>query len=371
MKKVIPWWHPKLGEKEKENLAKVIDSQFPNHGIYTVEFEKQVAAICNMPHAVAVTSGTAAIFLSLKAADVSYGDEVIIPDITFIATAHAVSLTGATPVIVDVRKDNLTIDVEKVREAITEKTKAVIPVHLSGRGTSIQKLAELCKEKKLFLIEDAAESFGSISYGNPLGSFGFAGCISFTATKLLTTGQGGVVVVRDEETYYKIRALRDHGRPNRGTGSTDIHDTIGYNFKFTDLQASVGLAQLEQLNERLIQQKHLYHTYKRLLSEVEEISLLPFATETGESPLWVDAVAKDRDNLLNFLSNEGIETRKFWYPVHQQKPYKQDDALFPVATEVSKEAFWLPSALSLVEEDIEFVCEKIKEFYSKSKSKAH
>ncbi|MBY0463065.1 MAG: DegT/DnrJ/EryC1/StrS family aminotransferase, partial [Alphaproteobacteria bacterium] len=364
MKKIIPWWHPKLGEKEKENLAKVIDSQFPNHGVYTVEFEKQVAAICHMPYAVAVTSGTAAICLSLKAAGVGYGDEVIIPDITFIATAHAVSLAGATPVIVDVRRDNLTIDVEKVREAITEKTKAVIPVHVSGRGASILELAELCKEKKLFLIEDAAESFGSISHGKPLGSYGFAGCISFTATKLLTTGQGGVVVVGDEETYYKIRALRDHGRPNRGTGSNDIHDTIGYNFKFTDLQASVGLAQLEQLNERLAQQKRLYQTYKRLIKDVTEVSLLPFATEEGESPLWVDAIAKDRDNLLNFLTNEGIETRKFWYPIHSQNPYKQDDSLFPVATEVSKEAFWLPSALSLKEEDIKFVCEKIKEFYS-------
>lgn len=171
-------------------------------------------------------------------------------------------------------------------------------------------------------------------------------------------------MVGDEETYYKIRALRDHGRPNRGTGSNDIHDTIGYNFKFTDLQASVGLAQLEQLNERLAQQKHLYHTYKRLLKDVEEISLLPFATETGESPLWIDATAKDRDNLLVFLTNEGIETRKFWHPIHQQKPYKQDNSLFPVATELSKEAFWLPSALSLVEDDMEFVCMKIKEFYS-------
>ena len=356
-----------MGEKEKENLAKVIDSQFPNHGVCTVEFEKQVAKVCGMPYAVAVTSGTAALFLALKAAEIGYGDEVIVPDITFIATAHAVSLSGATPVLVDVRSSDLTIDLQKVRDAITEKTKAVMPVHLSGRGASIKELAKLCQEKGLFLIEDAAESFGSISDGKPLGSFGFAGCVSFTATKLLTTGQGGVIVVQDENTYYKIRALRDHGRPNRGTGSNDIHDTVGYNFKFTDLQASVGLAQLEQLDGRLAQQKNLYRSYKKFLEDVEEISLLPFAVEIGESPLWVDAIAQDRDDLIAFLSSRNIDTRKFWYPVHQQKPYKQSDDLFSVATELSKKALWLPSALSITEEDIETVCETIKEFYAKGR----
>lgn len=366
MKKNIPWWHPQLGENEKVLLGKVIDRQFPNHSIYTVEFEQKVAALCGVPYAVAVTSGTAAIFLSLKAAGVGPGDEVIVPDVTFIATAHAVSLTGATLVLVDVNPDDLTIDPKAVEQAITQKTKAIIPVHISGRAAAMQQLMDTCKILNIFLIEDAAEALGSLHKGKPLGSFGFTGCLSFTATKLITTGQGGIVVMQDEETYYAIRALRDHGRPNRGSGATDIHDTIGYNFKFTDLQAAVGIAQLETLPGRLDQQKKLYQSYLYHLKDVPEICLLPFDTQSGESPLWVDAFAENRDQLLDFLSQKRIETRKFWYPLHQQKPYQKDDKDFPVTTDVTKKAFWLPSALSLTAEDVTYVCETIKDFYQTS-----
>ena len=362
----IPWWHPELGDNEKVMLGKVIDRQFPNHSIYTVEFEQKVAALCGVPYAVAVTSGTAAIFLSLKAAGIGPGDEVIVPDVTFIATGHAVSLTGATLVLADVKADDLTIDPKAVERAITPKTKAIIPVHVSGRAASLDQLLDICKTHNVYLIEDAAEALGSHYKVKPLGSFGFAGCFSFTATKLVTTGQGGVVVMNDEETYYAIRALRDHGRPNRGSGTNDIHDTIGYNFKFTDLQAAVGIAQLETLQSRLDKQKRLYRQYYEGLKDVFEIQLLPFDVHNGESPLWVDAFAEKRDQLLEFLSQNGIETRKFWFPLHQQKPYRADDKLFPVTTDVTKKAFWLPSALSLTPEDISYVCQKIKSFYQTS-----
>ena len=362
MNKNIPWWHPQLGDQEKVMLAKVIDRQFPNHSIYTVEFEKKVAEIAEMPYAVAVTSCTAGLALSLKAAGVGHGDEVIIPDITFIATAHAVSLTGAIPIFVDVKLDTLTIDPIAVEKAITPRTKAIIPVHLSGRSADMVSLLAISNKHNIPIIEDAAEAFGS-RYEKPIGSLGFLGCFSFTATKLVTTGQGGVIVTRDEDTYYKLRALRDHGRPNRGTGAADIHDSIGYNFKFTDLQAAVGIAQLETLQGRLEKQKNLYLHYKRRLENLPNVKLLPFDIEKGERPLWVDAIADHRDQLLGFLSSHNIETRKFWYPIHHQKPYWQEDTNYPVTSEVTQKAFWLPSAISLTEDDVSFVCDKIEEFY--------
>lgn len=367
MNKIIPWWHPVLGEREKELIGKVIDSQFPNHGKVTMEFERQVAEICQVPYAVAVTSCTAGLVLSLKAAGVGPGDEVIIPDITFMATANAVSLAGATPVIVDVREDNLTIDVSKTEKAITSKTKAIIPVHLSGRAAAIEDLQRLCENRNIFLIEDVAEAFGSSYKHKPLGSFGFTGCLSFTATKLVTTGQGGAVVMSNEETYYKIRALRDHGRPNRGSGGNDIHDFIGYNFKFTDLQAAVGIAQLETLQQRLMQQQKLYQFYKESLEDDPRVRLLPFNTSEGESPLWIDAVAENRDALIDYLTQHGAETRKFWYPIHTQKPYLQPSQNYPISTQMTPQAFWLPSALSLTLGDAASVCILIKEFYQSVK----
>jgi perosamine synthetase len=362
MQKNIPWWHPSLGEQEKVMLGKVIDRQFPNHSIYTVEFEKKVAALAGVPYAVAVTSGTAALFLSLKAAGVGQGHEVIIPDITFIATAHAVSLAGATPVFADVHPHTLSLDPSCVERAITSRTKAVIPVHISGRSAHMKELLHMCDAYHIPLIEDAAEALGSCGE-RPLGSLGFAGCFSFTATKLVTTGQGGVIVTRDEETYYQLRALRDHGRPNRGTGAADIHDTIGYNFKFTDLQAAVGIAQLDTLQERLNKQKNLYLQYKKRLGNIPGVRLLPFDIDKGERPLWVDALAENRDSLLDFLFSKNIETRKFWYPIHRQKPYLQDDKNYPVTCEMTQKAFWLPSAISLTEDDINYVCDMIEEFY--------
>lgn len=360
----IPWWHPEMGEEEKNALAKVIDSNFPNHGVYTVEFEKRLARLCKADYAVAVTSGTAALFLALCAAGVGFGDEVIIPDITFIATANAVSLTGAKAVLVDVYSEDLTIDISKISNAITPKTKAVIPVHLSGRSAKVELLDELCRSNNLALIHDAAEALGSCNDIKPISSFGFASCLSFTATKLITTGQGGVVVMNDERVYQKIRALRDHGRPGRGTGGNDIHDTIGFNFKFTDLQAAVGLAQLDTLERRLLNQKQMYSMYKDQLAGLTSLRLLPFNLSGGESPLWIDAIAKDRDKLVKFLKEHGVETRNFWHPIHTQKPYSASEEFYPVATNAGKEALWLPSALSLTSEDINYVTSKIKGFYN-------
>jgi len=366
MSQQIHWWEPQLGNQEKINLSKVIDSQFPNHGVFTVEFEKQIAELCGVSYAVAVTSGTIALFLSMKTANIGIGDEVIIPNITFVATANAVSLTGATPVLTDVYKDNLTIDLKKISEKITYKTKAIIPVHLSGRAANMDSLINLSKKHNLFLIEDATEALGSCYYGKPLGSFGFTGCFSFTSSKMITTGQGGAIVTNDKDAYHKIRALRDHGRFNRGTGADDPHNSIGYNFKYTDLQAAVGLAQLGTLSTRLQKQRELYNRYKTNLKNILQIKLLPFNIKEGEVPLWIDAICDKRDELINFLHTKQIDSRNFWLPLHTQKPYRQSDKNYPVSFEVQSKAFWLPSSLNLTNIQVDYVCEMIREFFTKN-----
>lgn len=362
----IVWWEPRMGEAEKKKIAEVIDRGFPNDGEYTREFEKKVAALCGMPYAVAVTSGTAALFLALAACGIGPGDEVIVPDITFIATANAVRLAGANPVLADVDENTLLLDPESVRSRITAKTRAVIPVHVSGRAASLEYLLSIARRHHLRVIEDAAEAFGSFHSGKALGSIGDLGCFSFTANKIITTGQGGMVLVQDPALHDRLRELKDQGRRLRGTGGADEHHALGYNFKFTDLQAAMGLAQLEDLPARQAGLKRIYEGYRTRLDGVKGIRLPGFDLPGGEVPLWIDAVSERRDSLCGFLAEQGIPCRLFWKPLHTQPPYRQDDRGFPVSARLGREAFWLPSAFSLTDADIEFISTQIRHWSAKA-----
>lgn len=314
-------------------------------------------------HAVAVTSGTAALFCALKACGTEPDDEVIVPDLAFIATANAVTLTGARPVLVDIDPNRLTIDPQAMRRALTPRTKAVIAVHVSGRAADLTEILSITQRHKLIVIEDAAEALGSAFQGKLLGTFGAAGCLSFTATKLVTSGQGGMVVTNSDAIAKKLRELKDQGRPVRGTGGDDIHHSVGYNFKFTDLQAAVLLGQLTQLSKRQQKMRSIYSWYIQGLAHVSAIRLLPFALEHGESPLWIDAVAKDRNGLIDFLSNNHINCRKFWHPIHTQRPYQQSLHV-PHAEALARTAFWLPSSFQMTKSDVSYVCSMIAKYYA-------
>jgi len=358
----IPWWRPVMSEREKQFLAEVIDSNFPNDGPRTSEFESRIAQICGVPYAVAVTSGTSALFLAIVAAGIGFGDEVLVPDITFIATANAVRLAGATPVLVDVDPSTFCIDPESAASAITSHTKAIIPVHVSGRGAAMEAISKIATERDLFVIEDAAEALGSKRLGAALGSIGDLGCFSFSPNKTITTGQGGVVVTRDLNLHQRLRELKDQGRPMRGTGGDDEHPSLGYNFKFTDLQAVVGLAQLESFSERQDHLRRLYRLYQTGLEGNRRVRLGKFELTHGEVPQWVDCTVEDRDGLTEFLSKRRIGFRKFWLPLHTQAPYRSDSGSFESSIRVSREALWLPSAMTLTEEDVAHVCCVINEW---------
>jgi perosamine synthetase len=361
--KRIPWWQPETGDEERDLVLQVLASNYLNDGDVTTEFERRMAAALGARHAVATTSGTTAIFLALAAVGVGRGDEVIVPDITFIATANAVTLAGAVPVFVDIDPDTLTIDPETFARAITPRTRAVVPVHVSGRAAAIERIVDIAAEHRIAVVEDAAEALRSRHAGRSLGTFGRAGCFSFSPNKTITTGQGGLVVTDDDELVVKLRELKDQGRPVRGTGGNDIHATIGFNFKLTNLQSAVGLAQLARLDERIGRLAALCREYQRGLAGVDGIRLLPFDVDGGETPLWVDALAGDRDELVAHLEHSDIHCRPFWYPIHTQKPYRAPDDRFPHALRASARAVWLPSALSLTAEDVRMVCDRIREFY--------
>lgn len=357
----IPWWTPTLTGDEYDRVRAVLDSVYLNDGKITAEFEERVAGFLGVRYAVAVTSGTAAIFLALKAAGIGPGDEVIVPDLTFIATANAAHLTGARVVLVDVDAQTLNVDPVAIESAITSRSRAIVPVHVSGRAADIESIIRIAGRHSLAIIEDAAEGFGSRRGRQYLGTIGIAGCFSFSPNKTITTGQGGMVVTNDDTIRRHLRELKDQGRPVQGTGGDDIHFSIGYNFKLTNLQAAVGLGQMSALDERLERARRIYRWYSEGLADVDGVRLPGFDIDAGETPQWTDAVVDRRDDVDQYLTERGIQCRRFWHPIHSQQPYRRADAEFPQSTSIARAALWLPSSFQLTREDAERVCHNIRE----------
>ncbi len=361
--KKIPWWVPQTGEEERRLIKQVLDSDYLNEGEYTTRFEEKIAELLGCKHAIAVANGTIAMFLSLKGMGIGLGDEVIIPDITFIATANAVDLCGAKPVLVDINPNNLTISVSAITKAITNRTKAIIPVHVTGRGADMEAILKIAEDYNLFVVEDAAEAFMSKYKGKYLGTWGNTGCFSFSPFKIIGTGQGGMIVTNDDKLEVYLKELKDQGRAARGTGGDDIHRVTGYNFKFTNLQAAIGLGQLSQLEFRMNKIKKTYQQYLESLNP-DTVSLFKFNITEGELPLWIDGWTDKRDELCAHLHFKNIDFRKFWFPLHTQKPYKLPDDNFPNSIKMSPKCLWLPSAFTLDKEDILTACENINEFFN-------
>jgi perosamine synthetase len=361
--KRIPWWSPQIVDEDFPLVAEVLRSNFVNDGEITGQFEREIARLLGARHAVAVTSGTAALYLSLKALGVGHGDEVIVPDVTFIATANAVTMAGAKAVLADVDPQTLALCPSACAQAITPRTRAIIPVHVSGRAGTITEILGLAKSHGLPVVEDAAEALLSRHQGKYLGTLGQAGCFSFSPNKTITTGQGGMIVTNDDELHGRLRKLKDQGRPVRGTGGADVHESVGFNFKFTNLQAALGLGQLNHLRARTERQGRIYDIYREELGRLPAITLMQANTAGGERPQWTDALAERRDELEKFLDARRIGYRRFWFPIHTQAPYRLPDERFPNSTRLWPRAIWFASAFQLTDEDVRYVCRTIREFY--------
>jgi perosamine synthetase len=358
----IPWFTPEFdGAVERERVCAVLASNYVNDGAVSREFEQRIAELVGVKHCVAVTSGTAAISLALSAAGIGPGDEVLVPDLTFMATANAARMIGAEVKLVDVEPRRFAIDVDKATSAVGPRTRAIVPVDVNGRGADYNALQLLAQEKGLKMICDSAEALGSRYRGRPLGTFGDAACFSFSSSKTVSSGQGGMVATNSYEIYTRLRELKDQGRRHGGTGGDDIHPVMGFNFKYTNLQAAVALAQLERFEERIVRLAERDAWYRESLADCPGIVIPDPPDWGGEVLQWVDILCADRAPLRRALLEAGIDSRAFWLPVHRQEPYKAADADFPVANDISARGLWLPSGFSLTRSQVEQVARVVRD----------
>ncbi|MBI3500274.1 MAG: DegT/DnrJ/EryC1/StrS family aminotransferase [Bacteroidetes bacterium] len=330
----------------------------------TRELEEMMCAFTGAKYCAAIANGTVSLFVMLKAVGIGHGDEVIVPDLTMAATPNAVVLAGATPVFADIDEKNLCLDVEQVEKAITKKTKAVIHVSFNGRAGKLEELKKLCRVKKIYLFEDAAQSLGSFYNGKHLGTIGTIGSFSLSMPKIITTGQGGFLITDNPSLYKKIKLLKDFGRRK---GGEDFYKVIGWNFKFTDLQAVFGIEQFKKLPERMAFKKRIYAQYKNLLADIPQVEF--FETDLSSvSPWFIDIMVPQRDKLMKHLHSNAIISRPVYPALHTQPAYKKSPLVkirgkFPASEKISRRVLWLPSSFSLTEENIEIVCKSIKEFF--------
>lgn len=358
----IPVAEPVIGAEELRLVTQTIKSGWiSSKGENIINFEKLFSKFCGAKYGIAVSNGTAALHLLLVAAEIGPGDEVIVPAMTFVATANAAVYTGAKPVFVDSETETWNIDPEKIKEKINRKTRAIIPVHLYGHPAAMNEILKIARKYNLLVFEDAAEAHGAKYRGRRVGTFGKASSFSFFGNKVITTGEGGFVATNDKEFAEKVRTLRDHGaRGNRKYRNP----VLGFNYRMTNIQAALGLAQLKRINKIIARKREIAALYAEYLNPlVPRITLHPEA-DWAKSIFWMYSILvykngkQDRNFLIDKLKKHGIETRPFFYPLHKIGRFKAD-ARLPVAELLSKTGLNLPSSPLLKDEQIKFICDKI------------
>lgn len=354
----IPWWRTSFGDEEIRRVTLAINNEHVSQGPVVAEFENLLAAYLGVPYVVATTSGSIALLMSVMAAGVGHGDEVIVPNRTWIATAHSPAMLGAKVVLVDVETDRPIIDSTKIEEAITPRTKVIMPVHLSGRSASMREINRIAYKHGLKVIEDAAQALGSRNEDGLLGTQSDMGCFSLSVAKIIATGQGGFVATRDHKLYEKLVAIRTHG-----IGSVIDADWIqlGFNFRFTDILASIGIAQLECIDERVKKVKDIYLLYKQGIKDLSYLNLIPVNIDAGEVPIYVELLCKERDRLISFLAEKGIQARPF-YPDLSMASYLLNDGHYPNSVQFAKQGIFLPSGPSQSIENVNHVLKVLHSF---------
>lgn len=353
-----PWF----GDEEKAALAEYMEEDgFLTEFRRTAAFEEAIATYTGAKHCIAVNNGTISLTLAALGVGVAAGDEVIVPNYTMIATPNSVGMFGAKPVFVDVERETLCMDIEAARAAITPKTKALMLVSANGRypAAGIEAFEALCAEHGITLIEDSAQSLGSrYPDGKHIGLKGAVGSFSFSAPKIISTGQGGALVTNDDALAGRLRKLKDFGRSG---GGNDVHDTIGYNFKFTELQAVIGQEQMKKLPWRVERKKEILRRYRAGLDGVSGISLFDQDLE-NTTPWFIDCIAEGREGLMAHLKAAGIGTRVMYPPINAQEAYGVPGA-HPVSEWVGEKGLWLPSMGQLTDGQIDRITGEIRAFY--------
>lgn len=369
----IPVNEPLLNGNEKKYLCECIDSGWiSSEGPFVKEFEQKMSATVGRQYGIAVSNGTAALEVAVQALGIGPGDEVIMPAFTIISCAMAVTKLGAVPVLVDSDLHTWNMKVEEIESRITDRTKAIMIVHLYGLPVEVDPVLELARKYNLKVIEDAAEMHGQTYQGKPCGSFGDISTFSFYPNKHVTTGEGGMVVTDDEELAERCRMLRNlcFRKDVRY-----VHDEISDNYRFTNLQAAVGLAQLERLEEFIERKRMMGRYYTENLRGIDGLLLPIEKTDYADNIYWVYGLVLDRhiqaDNkeVQKILSEEGIGTRTFFWCMHEQPVYQKAGLFagetYPNAEYLARKGFYIPSGLALTEEQMERVVNKVKRMMEK------
>jgi len=361
---------PEIGEKEIREIGKVLKSGFLVQGKNVKKFEKEVSKYLNVKYAVAVSSGTAALHLSLIALGIKEGDEVILSDFTFPSTGNVVVLVGAKPILVDIDLSTYNIDPIKIEKKITSKTKAIIPVHEFGQSADMDPILKIAKQYKLYVIEDAACTLGAEYRGMKCGTMGDIGCFSFHPRKAITTGEGGMVVTNNEEIAEKVRALRNHGMVNRN-GKYGFK-YAGLNYRMTDFQGAMGWVQMKKIDEIIERRRELAKVYDSLLQNTRGLQT-PFVAKNNkhiyQSYVILLNEQVNRDGVIRKLRKKGIETTIGTYALHCQ-PFYQDNYSYKKGElensyKAFKQSLCLPLSQSMQEKDVKKITNTLKEMREK------
>ena len=352
----LPISKPFIGPREKELVLDALDSGWVSSiGKYIDEFETNFARYCGTEYALAVNNGTTGLHLALATLGLQPGDEVIIPDLTFVATANAVAYTGATPVLADIDPDTLCIDPASVKSLISERTKAIIPVHLYGHPADMDALTAIGDAHGLDIIEDAAEAHGAEYRGRKVGGLGKCGVFSFYGNKVITTGEGGMLTTNDREFYQRARRLRDHAMsPTRRY----FHEERGFNYRITNLQAALGVAQLERIEDFLARRAEIMNWYHAEIATTDSIRLNR-VKNWAKSAFWMICLEVDwldesrRDLLMQKLKARGIDTRPYFCTMSSMPMYKQQP--LPISARKSQTGLNLPSYFELTKQEVQRV----------------
>lgn len=362
--RIIPVCEPRLGGNEKKYVLDCVESNWiSSAGKYIPLFEQEFSRRCGAKYGVACCNGTVALHLALATLGIGPGDEVIVPTFTMIATANSVTYTGAKPVLVDSEMETWNMDVTQIEDKITERTRAIMPVHTYGHPVDMDAIMDIAERHGLFVVEDAAEAHGAEYRGRKIGSIGHASCFSFYANKIITTGEGGMITTDNEEFARIAWNLRDHAFSEE---RHFWHKHLGYNYRMTNLQAAIGLAQTERFDELVGIRRDNALYYNSLLREVKGITIPPGAP-WAKSVYWMycilvqDDFGISRDELRKRLARRGVETRTFFIPIHLQPIYYEayKGQRYPVAEELCGRGFYLPSASTLTKEEINFIVESL------------
>lgn len=355
----VPQFRSFVDMDDFENLRQVFERNYIAEGPCGLEFRQKLVEITGAPYGVLAANGTLAIYLALKALGIGPGDEVLVQDVSFIASANAIEMVGATPIFVDIPAfDDLTIDLDRIR--LTPKTRAIMIAHLFGTACSnIEAVVAFCKANKLLLIEDAAQALYITNGTTHCGTFGDAGTFSFYADKTITTAEGGFVVTPHEDVFEKMTYLRNQGRKSSGTF---VHPQIGYNFRMTDLQSALGLSQLRKIDHIRREKKKVADHYRARLGD--RVRFLKLREDFEYIPFRVVVFVENAEKTMAHMAAHGIEPRSMFYPFHKQPcyahyGYKAED--FPHAEECFRRGICLPTWVGLSAEQIDHTCDRLLE----------